>query len=74
MLDICRAMYSEKWRAFGRGFRKRIAELFVFDDSRLYCTEADSPRVGLFEGRGLFVRKQHEGGDLLEGGYLKEGA
>ena len=57
--------------------RKKIAEVFVFVDFHLYCTEPDTPHGGLFvrrrlEGGDLFVRRWLEGGGLFEGGCLIE--
>ena len=54
--------------------RKTIAEFFVFVDFHLCCTEPDSPHRGVFEGGGLFVRTQFEGGEYSRGDYSKEGA
>ena len=45
--------------------RKAIAEVFVCVDFHLYCAEPDSPHGDLFQGGGLFVRKQLEGGGFI---------
>ena len=47
--------------------RITIAEFFVFVDFDLHHAELDSPHGGIFDGWGLFVRKQLEGGSLFEG-------
>ena len=46
---------------------KTIAGFFVFVYFDLYYTESCSLHGGLFEGGGIFVRKQLEGGGLIEG-------
>ena len=52
--------------------RKTIAGFFVFVDFLSYYTEPDIPHGRSFEGWGVFVRKQLEGGGLFEGGGLIE--
>ena len=70
MLDICRAMYSEKSRAFGRGFRatttKTIQKIWYdkteCDRGKIIVFEAVSEREYLFHeserkvkaGKGYF--------------------
>ena len=49
-----------------------IAEFFVSVATDLYYTEPRMPPWSLFEGTGLFVRKQLEGGGLIEGEDLIE--
>ena len=46
--------------------RKTASEFFIFIYFHLYYTEPDTPHGNLFQGGGLFVRKQPEGGGLIE--------
>ena len=50
--------------------RKIIAEIFAFVDFHLYYNEPDSPHGDLFEGGGLFVRKQLECGIFTVYAYI----
>ena len=51
---------------------KTIAEVFVFVDFGLYCTEPDSLHEGLLKGKSSFVRRQLEVGSIFKGNFIKE--